>query len=186
LSEVPPDYEAHAREGTGREKVALHRLRSTRSNESGIGRLDKRRSKSAKVRPLSRQVQRGGFCRCLTEPIFIVPTDFTHIIARWLSSPRVRELPRRDAAVGQATGYRSQTSNQSVPLLRVQPHRIGDALRPPQLAASFYHAAIWHVSDVSNLSSTRGTMLASIACRGSKGLGSNEGDSRETTRCPCR
>jgi hypothetical protein len=29
-----------------------------------------------------------------------------------------------------ATGYWSQISNQSFPLLRVQPHRIGDALRP--------------------------------------------------------
>jgi hypothetical protein len=144
------------KEAGGRAKIALHRLRSTRPNESGIGRLDKRRSKSTKVRPLSRQVLKGGLCRSLTEPIFIVPTDFTHIIARWLSSPRVRELPRRDAAVGQANGYRSQTSHQSVPLLRVQPHRIGDALRPPQLAASFYHAAIWHVSDASNLSSTTG------------------------------
>jgi hypothetical protein len=59
---------------------------------------------------------------------------------------------------------------------------------PASLAGGQEHGRTIPLPDVdpSKLSSTTGTMLPAIACRGNKGQGSNEEDSHETTRCPCR
>ena len=79
--------------------------------------------------------------RSLTEPSFTIPLYFTG--QHWLHveadqrHPRVRELPRSDGAVGHTAGNWSQAFNQSVSLLRMQSHCIGDAVRAPELAASF-------------------------------------------------